>query len=152
EIGAAGNDGLQGLARALRADILEHEVVPLEDARVLAQRRRLVLPIVDLADRDLEVILRARRRRGEADQHSKRQAEAQRMRCSVKSHRGVLLLSHLSPRCGLRKLGCATEAVCRRASLPRSKAETPGIAKRMSAPHPARARRRSPPSPRSAWP
>src|SRR6516165_8616010 len=45
EIGAAGDDGLHGLARALRADILEHEVMPLEDAGVLAERRRLVLPI-----------------------------------------------------------------------------------------------------------
>src|SRR5262249_57428391 len=100
EIGAAGNDGLQGLARALGADILEHEVVPLEDARVLAQRRRLVLPIVDLADGDLELILRARRRRGEAGERNERKAEAsaQRSPRSVKCHRGVLRLSLLSAR------------------------------------------------------
>src|SRR5204863_7110112 len=90
KIGAAGNDGLQGLACTLRADILEHEVVPLEDARVLAERGRLILPIVDLADRDLELILRARRRTAEAGEHDQRQAEAapQRIPRSVRSHRG----------------------------------------------------------------
>src|SRR5262249_7088681 len=71
EIGAAGDDGLHGLARALRADVLEHEVVPLEDARVLAERRRLVLPIVDLADGDFELIFRPRRR--ESEQRNKRE-------------------------------------------------------------------------------
>src|SRR5262249_50522092 len=65
EIGAAGDAGVHGFARALSADILEHEIVPLEDARVLAERRRLVLPIVDLADGDLELILRPRRRERE---------------------------------------------------------------------------------------
>src|SRR5262249_40339024 len=72
EIGAAGDDGLHGLARALSADILEHEIVPLEDARVLAERRRLVLPIVDLADGDLELILRPRRReRAQPNEHER---------------------------------------------------------------------------------
>src|SRR5205823_3216178 len=88
KIGAAGNDGLQGLACALRADILEHEVVPLEDARVLTERGRLVLPIVDLPDRDLELILRARRRGVEAGEHDQRKSEAaaQRIPRSVRSH------------------------------------------------------------------
>ena len=39
------------------------EIVLLEDAGVLAERRRLVLPVVDLADRDLQRVLRRRRRR-----------------------------------------------------------------------------------------
>src|SRR5262249_45400631 len=65
EIDAAGDDGLHGLARDLGADILEHEVVTLEVARVLAERRGLILPIVDLADGDLELIFRPRRRESE---------------------------------------------------------------------------------------
>src|SRR5262249_37734082 len=78
----------------------EHEVVPLEDARVLAERRRLVLPIVDLADGDLELIFRPRGRHGERDrgehEHTKAEASTRRTdrrRGSSRSHR-VLLLSH----------------------------------------------------------
>jgi hypothetical protein len=41
---------LHGFARALRADGVEHEVVLLEDTDVLAERWRLVFPVVDLAD------------------------------------------------------------------------------------------------------
>ena len=37
------------------ADVLQHQAVLLEDAGVLAERRRLVFPVVDLADRDLEL-------------------------------------------------------------------------------------------------
>ena len=61
EIGAAGNDRLDGLARALRAERLDLQIVLLEDAGVLAERRRLVLPVVDLADRDFQRVLRRRR-------------------------------------------------------------------------------------------
>src|SRR5262245_995528 len=71
EIGAAGDDGLHGLARALGADIVQHQVMLLEDAGVLAERRRLVLPVVDLADRDLELILRERR--SEREQRNQRE-------------------------------------------------------------------------------
>src|SRR5262249_23059419 len=86
EIGAAGNDGLHGLARALGADILEHEIVPLEDAGVLAERRRLVLPIVDLADGDLELILRLRRReREQANEHERARAHHNVYECHRRS-------------------------------------------------------------------
>ena len=54
DIGRAGDHRLDGLAGALRADVLQHQTVLLEDAGVLAERRRLVFPVVDLADRDLE--------------------------------------------------------------------------------------------------
>ena len=57
DIGAAGNDRLHGLAGARGADILQHQAVLLEDAGILAERRGLVFPVVDLADRDLELVL-----------------------------------------------------------------------------------------------
>ena len=58
EIGRARHHRLNGLARALRAERLDLEIVLLEDAGVLAERRRLVLPVVDLPDRDLQRVLR----------------------------------------------------------------------------------------------
>ena len=58
DIGRAGDDSLHGFTGALRADSLDDEVVLLEDAGILAERRRLVFPIVDLADRELERVLR----------------------------------------------------------------------------------------------
>ena len=54
DVGRAGDHRLDGLAGALRADALQLQVVLLEDAGVLAERRRLVFPVVDLADRELE--------------------------------------------------------------------------------------------------
>src|SRR5262249_13843337 len=59
DVGAAGNDRLHRLASASRAEIVEHDAMLLEDADVLTERGRLVLPVVDLADRDLERILGA---------------------------------------------------------------------------------------------
>ena len=61
DIGRAGDHRLDGFAGALRADILQHQAVLLEDAGVLAERRRLVFPVVDLADRELERVLGGRR-------------------------------------------------------------------------------------------
>ena len=49
EIGRARDHRLDGLARALRAERFDLQIVLLEDAGVLAERRRLVLPVVDLA-------------------------------------------------------------------------------------------------------
>jgi hypothetical protein len=59
--------------------------VPLEDACILAERRRLVLPIVDLADGDLELILRQRRReREQGNERERARAHHNVYRC----HRG----------------------------------------------------------------
>ena len=54
EIGAAGDDRLHRLAGTRGAEAIQHQIVLLEDAGGLTERRRLVLPIVDLADRELE--------------------------------------------------------------------------------------------------
>ena len=48
------------------------EIVLLEDAGVLAERRRLVLPVVDLPDGDLERVLRRRVRDAEREQRRAR--------------------------------------------------------------------------------
>jgi hypothetical protein len=72
EIGAAGDDRLHGFARTLGADILEHQVVLFEDAGVLTERRRLVFPVVDLTDRDLELILGRRRCGGQGERCEQR--------------------------------------------------------------------------------
>ena len=64
DIRTAGDDRLHGLAGTRGAEAFQHQIVLLEDAGVLAQRRRLVLPIVDLADCELELVLRLRRRNG----------------------------------------------------------------------------------------
>ena len=62
DIGAAGDDRLHGLAGTRGAEIVEGQPVFLEDAGVLAERRHLVFPIVDLPDRDLELVVRPGRR------------------------------------------------------------------------------------------
>ena len=64
------------LARALRAERLDLEIVLLEDADVLAERRRLVLPVVDLADGDLQRVLR-RGLRGAERERGQRAADAE---------------------------------------------------------------------------
>ena len=53
DIRAAGDHGLNGLSRSLRAGVFEHQTMFLEDAGVLTERGRLVLPVVDLSDDDL---------------------------------------------------------------------------------------------------
>src|SRR4029077_20648471 len=58
DVGAAGDHRLNGLAGAGGAEVLQHEVVFLEDAGVLAERGRLVFPVVDLPDCDLQRVLR----------------------------------------------------------------------------------------------
>src|SRR6185437_2352217 len=63
EIGAAGDDRLDGLAGAGGAEVIEHDVVLLEEARILTERRRLVLPVVDLANCHLQLVLGRRRQR-----------------------------------------------------------------------------------------
>ena len=56
---------------------LDLEIVLLEDAGVLAERRRLVLPVVDLADRDLQRVLRRSRRGAEREQRRARSASCE---------------------------------------------------------------------------
>src|SRR5664280_377171 len=60
---------LDGFAGALRSDILQHQAVLLEDAGVLAKRRGLVLPVIDLPDRELELIVGASRGTRERQRH-----------------------------------------------------------------------------------
>jgi hypothetical protein len=57
DVGAAGDHCLQRLAGALRPEGLEHDAVLFEDAGLLPERRHLVFPVVDLADRELEHVL-----------------------------------------------------------------------------------------------
>ena len=57
DIGAARDHRLNGLSRALRAGVFKHQTMFLEDAGILAERGRLVFPIVDLSDDDLERVL-----------------------------------------------------------------------------------------------
>src|SRR5262245_17377810 len=65
EIGAAGDHRLHGLARPRGAEVLERDAVFLEDAGLLPEDRRLPAPDFELADRNLELVLReCRRRRG----------------------------------------------------------------------------------------
>src|SRR6185312_14512710 len=88
DIGRAGNHRLDGLARALGADVFQHQPVLLEDAGVLPQRRRLVFPVIDLPDRELERVLG---RRGGGHQRERRD----------KAERGDKGFArfHLSPPC-----------------------------------------------------
>jgi hypothetical protein len=73
EIGAARDHGLKGFARALGADRFDDKIVLFEDAGILAECRRLVFPVVDLADRDLQGVLRVCR-----------QARRQERECSAR--------------------------------------------------------------------
>ena len=58
DIDAARDHRLHGLAAPLREEEVEDEAMLLEDAGLLAERRRLVLPVVRRPDRELELILR----------------------------------------------------------------------------------------------
>ncbi len=73
--------GLDGFAGAAGADRLQHQAVLLEDAGVLAERRRLVLPIVDLPDRDLELILGRCRAGGKRQRNGKPDCRRQMFEC-----------------------------------------------------------------------
>src|SRR5262249_28753677 len=77
EIGRARHHCLDGLAGALGAERFDLEAVLLEDACGLAERRRLVLPIVDLADRDLERVLRGGGRRERYRERKRRDSRRQ---------------------------------------------------------------------------
>jgi hypothetical protein len=76
DVSARRDDRLHGLSGALGAEVVQHEAVLTENAGVLAKRRGLVLPVVDLADGDLEPVLRLhsrrRERRGERHRASER--------------------------------------------------------------------------------
>src|SRR5665213_3322291 len=56
KVGGAGNYRLDGFTGAGGADVFQHQTVLLVDARVLPERRRLVFPVIDLADHHLELI------------------------------------------------------------------------------------------------
>jgi len=63
DVGGAGNHRLQSLARALGAEILQHEAVLPEDAGLLAEDRRLLRPGLHLSDRDFQRVLGVHQRR-----------------------------------------------------------------------------------------
>ena len=69
DIGRARDHRLDGFAGALRAGILQHQPMFLEDAGVLAERRRLVFPVVDLADHQLERVFGGCRGAGKRQRH-----------------------------------------------------------------------------------
>ena len=69
DIRTARNHRLNGLAGALRAGIFKHQAVLLEDAGILTERRRLVFPVVDLPDDDLERVLGASKTSAQSKQH-----------------------------------------------------------------------------------
>src|SRR5262249_56198743 len=71
--GRGGGRRLNGLAGGGGAEVLQHEVVFLEDTGVLTERRCLVLPVVDLPDRNLQRILRGGRQR---DRHEYRERQS----------------------------------------------------------------------------
>src|SRR5262249_18370627 len=93
EIGAARDHRLHGLAGARRAESLERKVVLLEER--VAQRWRLVFPVVDLPDRDLEAVLRLRRGQRERQSDSNRTSEPHQV---ISSHGiGLLKLKRAAP-------------------------------------------------------
>src|SRR5262249_20289104 len=61
---------LHGLAGAGGAEALQHQIVLLEDPSIAAEGRRLVLPVVDLADGDLELVLRVRGRANQRERNN----------------------------------------------------------------------------------
>jgi hypothetical protein len=75
DIGGTRDHRLNGLAGSLRADILKHEAVLFENAGILAECRRLIFPIVDLADHELKRILRRSRPDGQRERNSEHAAD-----------------------------------------------------------------------------